>query len=194
MTKEKLFENLNDCYAYGDKQGIKENIISYQKFVSEEEASQHFTEYIYSKFTTYKADAMAGIMQMVIRSNPNLALLKSAENYLFRLAVIKGSMDLYECFIEEAIVPFLKDKNEDEQLDYYMDLLLVATKLSEHFFPHYTPCVKGMDFNGICGTYEENPAVSLIHTEDFEILDDVVEKYNTIIGRRDIIKDLESRS
>jgi hypothetical protein len=194
MNKEELFKKLDGCYAYGDKQGIKENIKSYQEFVSEEEASKDLAEYIYAKFTTYKADAMAGIMQMGIQTNPNLALLKFPENYLFRLVVIKGSMDLYECFMEEAIEPFLKDKDEDEQLDYYMDLYTVAIQLDDAFFPQYTACVKGMDFNGAFGIHEENPAISLIHTADFEILDDVVEKYNTIIGRRDILKDLEERS
>ena len=192
MIKEELFKKLNDCFDYGDKKGIIENIKNYQKFVSEEEASRDLTEYIYSKFTTYKADAMAGLMQMIIQVNPNLALLKYPENYLFRLAIITGSMGLYECFIEEAVEPFLKDK--DEQDDYYMDLYTIAIKLNDHFFPEYTPCVKGMDFNGVFSTYENDSAISLINTEDYEILNDVVEKYNTIIGRRDIIKDLEDRS
>jgi len=32
--------------------------------------------------------------------------------------------------------------------------------------------------------------VVLINREDYEIMDDVVEKYNAIIGRRDILRDL----
>jgi len=137
---------------------------------------------------------MAGLMQMILQDNPNLAQLKFPENYFFRLAVLKGSMDLYECFIEEAVEPFLKGKDEDEQAEYYLELFLVASNLNDHFFPQYVPCVKGMDFNGAFGVDENNPAVSLIHTEDYEILDDVVEKYNTIIGRRDILKNLEERT
>jgi len=193
MSKEELFQELDECYDYGNKQGILDNIKNHQKVVSEEEASRDLAEYIFLKYTTYKADAMAGIMQMMIRDNPNLAMLKFPENYFFRLAVIKGSMDLYECFIEEAIEPFLKGKDEDEVMDYYLELFLIATKLNDHFFPQYEPCVKGMDFNGIFGVYEKDSAISLIHTEDFEILDKVVEKYNTILGRRDIIKNLEER-
>jgi hypothetical protein len=194
MKKEELFENLDECYSYADKKGLLENIQEYQKDISEEDASRDFAEYIYLKYTTYKADALAGLLQMMIRDNPNLALLKSPENFLYRLVIIKGSVDLYECFIEEAVEPFLKGKDEDDQLDYYMDLYTTAIQLNDHFFPTYVKCVKGMDFNGIFSTYEENPAVSLIHTEDFETMDDVVEKYNTIIGRRDIIADLEKRS
>jgi hypothetical protein len=193
MSKEELFEKLNDCYDYGDKQGMVVNIVKYQQNVSVEEASRDLAEYIYLKFTTYKADAMAGLMQMMLEVNPNFALLKFPENYFFRLAVIRGSMDLFDCFIEEAIEPFLKGKDEDEKSDYYVELYTVASNLNDHFFPHYVPCVKGMDYNGIFGVYENNASVSLINTEDYEILDEVVEKYNTIIGRRDIVKSLEEK-
>jgi hypothetical protein len=194
MNKEELFENLDECYSYGDKKGLLQNIEEYQKNVSEEEASRDFAEYIYLKYTTYKADALAGLLQMMIKSNPNLAFLKFPENFLYRLVIIKGSVDLYDCFIQEAIEPYLKDKDEDDQLDYYMDLYTTAIQINDHFFPTYVQRIKGEDFNGAFGTYEENAAVSLIHTEDFKTMDDVVEKYNTIIGRRDIISDLEKRS
>lgn len=194
MSKQELFQEFDDCFDYADKKGMLENIKNYQKSVSEEEASRDLAEYIFFKYTTFKADAMAGFMQMMIQDNPNLALLKFPENYFFRLAVIKGSMDLYDCFIEEAIEPFLKGKNEEEKGDYYLELYNVATKLNDKFFPQYVRCEKGMDFNGIFGVYEKDSAISLIHTEDFEIMDDVVEKFNTIIGRRDIIADLEKRS
>ncbi|QXP71272.1 hypothetical protein H0I29_04070 [Polaribacter sp. R2A056_3_33] len=194
MKKEELFKNLDECFSYADKKGLLENIQEYQKEISEEDASRDFAEYIYVNFTTYKADAMAGLLQMMVRDNPQLALLKFPENFLYRLVIIKGSTDLYECFIEEVIEPFLKGKDKDDQLDYYMDLYTTAIQLNDHFFPTYVPCIKGVDFNGAFSTNEENSALSLIETEDFKTMDDVVEKYNTIIGRRDIIADLEKRS
>lgn len=191
MTKKELFQELDDCYDYGDKNGMLENIKNYQKSVTEEDASRDLAEYFFLKYTTYKADAMAGIMQMILQDNPNLALLNFPENYFFRLAVIKGSMDLYDCFMEVAIEPFLEGKDEDEKGDYYVELYSVASNLNDKFLPEYVPCVKGMDFNGIFGVYENNPSISLINTEDYETINDVVEKYNTIIGRRDIVKNLE---
>lgn len=193
MNKEELFKKLNECINYSDNQGILKNLKDYQKGVSEEEASRDFAEYIYLNYTTFNADAMAGLMQMMIQTNSNLALLKFPENFLFRVVVIKGSLDLYECFIEEAIEPFIKEKGDDEQSDYYIELHSVASNLSDHFFSQYVPCVKGLDFNGIFSIYDNNPNISLINTEDYEILDDVVERYNTIIGRRDILIDLENR-
>ena len=193
MNKEELFEELNGSYNYGDKERFIENAKKYEEFSTEEEASRDLAEFIFLKFTTYKADAMAGLMQMIIRENSNLALLKFPENYFYRLAVIKGSVDLYECYIEEAIVPYLKDKDDDAVNDCYTELVCVAEKLNDHFFPHYTPCVKGMDFNGVFGKHENDSDISLIRHEDYEIMNDVVEKYNTIIGRRNIIKDLYER-
>lgn len=193
MSKEELFEKLNDCYDYGDKQGIIVNIEKYQKNVSEEEASRDLAEYIFLKFTTFKADAMAGLMQIMLKVNPNFALLKFPENYFFRLAVLKGSVHLYQCYVEEAIEPFLNGKDENEISDYYLELYAVASKLNDHFFPQYVPFVKGMDFNGAFGHDENSPTAVLIDSEDYETINDVVEKYNTILGRRDIVKDLEER-
>lgn len=137
---------------------------------------------------------MAGLMQMIIHENPNLALLKFPENHFYRLAVIKGSIDLYECYIDEAIIPFLKDKDEDAASECYMKLVCAAKKLNDHFFLQYVPYIKGMDFNGAFAAYEKDPEISLIHHQDYETLNDVVEKYNAIIGRRDIIKDLYDRN
>ncbi|MEI6627540.1 MAG: UDP-N-acetylmuramate dehydrogenase, partial [bacterium] len=44
----------------------------------------------------------AKMMEIIIRKRPNLAMLQFPENYLFRVAVLRGSTDLYECYIEEA--------------------------------------------------------------------------------------------
>lgn len=193
MIKQELFENLDDCFNYADKNGILKNIQEYQKKVSEEDASRDFAEYIYRNYTTVRADAMASLMQMMIQTNPNLALLKFPVNFLFRAVVIKGSIDLYKCFIEEAVEPFLKGKKEEKRLDYYLDLYSTAIQLNDQFFPQYTQCIKGLDFNGAFADVGNNPDICLINKKDYDILDDVVEKYNAIIGRRDIINDLEER-
>ncbi|WP_026978114.1 hypothetical protein [Flavobacterium tegetincola] len=193
MNKKTFFKDLDTCFEFGDQAGITTAIKKHLTNVTEEDASRDLAEYIYLKFTTFKADSMAGLMQIMIHANPNTALLKFPENYLFRAAVIKGSVDLYECFIEEGIEPFLKGKDEEEVMDYYAELHEVAYTLNEKFFPEYVPCIKGMDFNGAFAKDKSNPSAVLIHGEDFETMDDVVEKYNTILGRRDIIKDLEKR-
>ncbi|WP_431158144.1 hypothetical protein [Winogradskyella poriferorum] len=193
MDKTKFFKDLNKSFQYGDKSGLNNTLNHYINNNALETVSKDLAEYLYNNYTSYKADAMAGLMQLAIQCNPEIALLKFPENYLFRLLIIKGSMDLYQCFMEEAIEPFLKGKDEDFRFDYYSELNLVAQELNYHFFSQYVPCKKGMDFNGVFGIYENNPAKSLINTEDYETLNDVVENYNTIIGRRDILKDLEER-
>jgi hypothetical protein len=192
MNKEELFDKIDDCFQYADMNGIENAMQSYASAHSDEQTSTDIAEYIYKRFTTHRADAMAALLQLTIRTNANLALLNYPKNYLFKLTVLRGSVDLYSCYIEEAIKPFLTNKSEDEQMEYYADLYGVAYNLNDDFFDKYIPCVKGMDFNGIF-SHSDNPELSLIHTTDFEVMDDVVEKYNTIIGRRDILKDLEDK-
>lgn len=193
MNKNTFFETLEDHFNHGARSKVIETVQQYIDETDLEEACKDIAEFIFSKYTTFNADAMAGFMEIAIKHKPEIAQLRFPENYLFRLAVIKGSKDLYDCFIEEAVEPHLESKNEEESADYYTELLSVAHNLNDHFFPKYVPCVKGMDFNGAFGHNDAAPGISHIHTSDFEIMNDVVEKYNTIIGRRDIIADLEER-
>jgi hypothetical protein len=193
MYKNTFFETLIDHFNHGARTKIKDTVENYIDQNDLEEASKDITEFILSKYRSFNADSMAGLMKIAISYNPQIALLRFPENYLFRLAVIKGSMDLYECFIEEAVAPYLASKSQDEAGDYYTELYSVAINLNDMFFPQYAPCIKGLDFNGAFGHNDTALGISQIHTSDYELMNDAVEKYNTIIGRRDIIADLEDR-
>jgi hypothetical protein len=74
-----------------------------------------------------------------------------------------------------------------------MELLNTAQTLVDYFFPDYKKCVKGLHYNGSFGVQDYKENVVLMHREDYKIMGDVVEKYNTLIGRRDILKDLNTR-
>ena len=193
MTKTTFFETLINHYNDGGRSKIVETVQQYIDNTDLEEACKDIAEFIYLKYTTFNADTMAGFMEIAIKHKPEIAQLRFPENYLFRAAIIKGSKDLYDCFIEEAVEPYLASKNEEETADYYTELYSVAYNLNEHFFPQYVPCVKGMDFNGAFGHNSTGPGIAQIHISDFEVMNHVLEKYNTIIGRRDIIADLEER-
>lgn len=193
MNRDTFFETLNEHYNHGARREIEKTFENHIDQNDLEEACKDIAEFIYLKYTTFNADSMAGFMEIAIKHKPEIAQLRFPENYLFRLAVIKGSKDLYDCFMEEAVEPYLASKNEEESCDYYTELYSVAFNLNEHFFPQYVPCIKGMDFNGAFGHDDNAPGISQIHTSDYELMNDVVEKYNTIIGRRDIIADLEER-
>ena len=148
---------------------------------------------LFARYITHKADSTAKLMEVIIRQKPRLSMFKFPANDMFRAAIARGSVDLYECYIEEAIEPHLQGKTEDKQTDCYLELFNTAEDLTLELFSQYQRCVKGTDFNGAFARYEKNENVALIHQEDFQIMDDVVENFNAIIGRRDILKDLNKR-
>ena len=192
MVTEILAE-VEERMAECNVQGLADSVVELLQHLSEEEASKELSMLLYKRYTTFKEESTARLMEVIIRTRPQLALLKFPENFFFRVAVLRGSMELYQCYIEEAILPYLEDKNEDEIFNCYSDLYGVADQLNEVFFPKFVKCIKGMDFNGAFAVHEDNENVVLVNREDYEIMDEVVEKFNTIIGRRDIVKDLNDR-
>jgi hypothetical protein len=194
MEKEQILRKVEDCMERCDAEGLANSVAELLKVTNDEDACEELSKFLSKRYTTFKADSTAKMMEIIIRTRPILAMLKFPGNYLFRVAVLHGSMDLYECYIEEAIEPFLKGKTEDETFECYLDLSSLTEKLNEALFPQYVRCVKGMDFNSAFARYEKNDNVLLINQEDYEILEDVVEKYNTIVGRKNILIDLEKRA
>lgn len=193
MDRATLFSTLNEYFNYGAQDEIEKTI---QKHIDENEievACEDIAEYIYDRYSSSNADAMAALMEMAIRHNREIALVKFPNNYLFHLILLTGSLDLYECFMEEAIEPHLEGKHEDETADYYTELYAVANDANEKYFSNCKQYRKGIDFDGAFGRSEENPSITNIHKEDYEKMKSVIEKYNAIIGRRDILADLEER-
>jgi len=194
MEKEQILKKVDECMKRCDAEGLANSVAELLRVTNEEDASEELSKLLSKRYTTFKADSTAKMMEIIIRKRPNLAMLKFPGNYLFRVAIIHGSIDLYECYIEEAIEPFLKEKTEDEIFECYLDLFSLTEKLTEALSSQYVYCIKGMDFNSAFARYEKNDNVLLINQDDYIILEDVVEKYNTILGRRNIIKDLEKRA
>ncbi|SDN06274.1 hypothetical protein SAMN05421813_13711 [Daejeonella rubra] len=191
--KDNILSEIEDCIERFDTMGLAMNVEILLTLTDEEDASKELSLILFKSYTSYKEEGTAQLMETIIRVNPQLALLKFPENYLFRLAVLKGSIELYECYLEEAIEPFLTDKTEDEVFECYSELYAIAEKMNEAFFTKYVKCIKGLDFNGAVNHNEANSGPLLIHKEDFDVMNDAIEKYNTIVGRRDILADLTKR-
>lgn len=192
MTKEEIYLEMDVCLKVGSLSCFEEQVDRVLKHFDTREASTILAFYISKNFTTYKADSMAGLLQSMIWKDPALAQINHPENPLFKATVICGSVDLYECYMEEAVEPYLKDKDEDTAIDYYMELQLTATSLTDYLFQKYNPLIKGVHFNGGIHQEDNKHLLSIPH-EDFEQMDTVVENFNAILGRRDILKDLEGR-
>lgn len=194
MKKEQILKKVEDCMGRCDDKGLASSVEELLKVLDDEDASRELSELIFNNYNTFKAEAIAKMMEIIIRQRPNLGMLEFPVNHLFRAAVLRGSMELYKCYIEETIELFLKGKSDVEMVECYLELYTAAYDLTEAFFPKYVRCVKGMDFSGAFGRYEKNKNVVLINQEDYELMNDVVEKYNSIVGRRDILTDLDKRA
>ena len=194
MEKQEILENIANSIDNGNLSGLSKSLDLLLEVVTDEEASQQLSIILFERYTRYKADMLAKIMEIIIRKRPNLALLKEAENFLFRVVIASGSKDLYDCYIEEAIQPAMAKKNQDDQEMYYCDLFSVAEELTEKFFGNYIECVKGVDYNGSFGRYEKDNNVALIHQEDYETMNAIMENFNKMVGRRDILKDLSEKA
>ena len=193
MNKDEIINSINSNIVNCDIKSLPQNVESLLKVFSIEDSSKAIAQILMNNFTTFKADALAKLMEVIIRSHPNIALINLPENFLFKMINFVGSKDLYDCYMEEAIQPYLKSKSQDDIDNCYMELLGVAETISDYIFEKYRTCVKGMDFNGSFGRYESNASVMLLHEEDYTVLNDTVERYNGIIGRRDILKDLNEK-
>ncbi|WP_026914228.1 hypothetical protein [Christiangramia portivictoriae] len=191
MTKEEVLIEMDECLDSASVSGFEELVENLLEIYSEEETSLIIAQYFMGKYSAFKADALATYLEAAIRKQPTLALIKHPENPFFKLAVIRGSKDLYDCYMEEAIYPYMKSKSENERTDFYYELLSLAEKMDEMIFQNYEPRIKGLHYNGAIPAQESH--LVKINKDDFGVIEDVVEQYNGIIGRREILKDLNSR-
>ena len=192
-TLDLIKQKLVDCSERSDIRGFEINLEELLKESNIENASLILSEILIRRYTSYNADSTSKFMEIIIRKEPELALINFPNNYLFRAAIIKGSWELYECYIEEAIYPLLVNKSEHENFKCYMSLYNEVEKDIEITFPKLKKQIKGRDFNGVFSTYEKDQNISLIHHTDFLIMNNAIENYNSILGRNEIFKDLEKK-
>jgi hypothetical protein len=191
MIPQKILDKLYDCMDCADLIGFEKQVKKYLLTTDEATASQALAMFIVTEYTAARADALAKLMEIIISCNPNLALIKHPENHFFRLCLIRGSMDLFECYMEEAIEPHLENSSQEEYKEYYTKLLHLGAKLNTLFTDQYEPQIKGLHFNGAFS--DDGAGVVNINADDYETMNDIIDKYNTMVGRRDIIKALMTK-
>ena len=194
MTEEQIKMEIELHLGVGDIKGAIGRLDSFFSSLPDFEASKQISEVILKLYSYFRAGLFGVFLEFIIRKRPNLAQVNYPENFLFKLCVITGSKDFYKCFIEEAAEPFLKDKNEEEKMEYYLDLHIISLKLNDLFFPEYEPYLKGLHYNGAFASPEGNDNVVLIHRGDYDIMEEIIENYNRIVGRRLIVDDLEKKA
>lgn len=191
MTKEEIFIEMDECLDCASISGFKEQVENLLKIHNDREVSFMIAEYLFNKYTAFRAGGLATYMEVAIKAKPIIAMVNHPENPLYRLAVIRGSQDLYDCYMEEAVEPFLANVNIDEHMDHYLELLNVAEDANEMIFNNYQSCIKGLHYNG--AVPGDHSYLVNLNRDDYETMEDVVEQYNAMIGRREILRDLNTR-
>lgn len=194
MEKEEIIEEMYNCLDYGNLNEFETQINNYLGICDVSTASVDLAMFLVKQYRSVIADSIAKWMEIIFRCNPDLALVNFPFNHFFRIILVTGSLELFECYIEEAIEPHLENLSDEKQKDYYNQLLRFGTELNTLFSDQYHTQVKGRDFNGALDVDDNNEFVVLMHKEDYEIMNEIVDKYNTIVGRRNIIKALLEKS
>lgn len=194
MTKEIILSEINDCIQNKDLQGLDVNLDLLLKVTDNDFASVQLSAILGKNYTQFKSDYLAKVLEIIIRKRPMLALVNHPFNFLFQTTVSTGSFEMYECYIEEAVIPFLSNVISDEHEIHWMELLNTAQELSDKLFLKHKKCLKGTHYNGAFSKLESDEHIDLIHHQDYQIMADVIERYNSIVGRGEIIRDLNVRS
>lgn len=131
-------------------------------------------------YTSLKADCRAKFLEIALRHTPEWGKFGGVKNPVFRASFVIGSMDLYECFIEE--VPGLDD-------EFFSEAYSDFTGIQEQIMDRYRVVLKGRDYNSGFNAGNRRS----IDLEDFDVINRTMEDYNAIINRHLIMKDVEKR-
>jgi hypothetical protein len=194
MIQNDTIEEMYNCLESGDLKGFEVLLNIYLKKTKDLIACQELAMFLVNIYNASRSGFVAKLLEIIIRCKPKLAITNYPENHFFKIIMVTGSMEMFECYIEEAIEPHVKNAGKVEQEDYYKKLLELAALLNKMFIDQYETVIKGRNFNGAFASDESNQKIKLIHQEDYEIMNDIVDKYNTIVGRRDIIKVLINKA
>lgn len=178
-----------DCLDRGDRKKFEELLKKYLQKSDSKEASEDLAMLFLHEYTLQKADYLAAFLEIIFKAKKELVLVNMPENPFFKLSIIRGSTDLFECYMEQGINEFLETLNIKDRKQYFNELLKVAAHYNAKFLKEYQVQIKGIHYNGGIN-HDTDGRLLNIHKEDFEMMQDMVDKYNTIIGRRDIMKDL----
>ncbi len=158
------------------------------------EAASLIAELFMQRFDNLKPDDLEWLLKEILSVKPELATVEIPYNPIFMTTIIHGVFDVYRGYIEHGVQAYLKDKGNDDKIDCYNDLSITAQQISDDLFPRYNQYFRGMHYNTSFLKLEDKPHIHLINEEDVGFYENIVSQYNAIIGRREIIDDLNRRT
>lgn len=190
---QKIIREIHEDIYTGHLPGFKSNLDLLLAESSEEEVAKELAQIFCKEYSLYKADYIATFLQIALRRCPNLGLINLPDNILFRAVMITGSKDIYDCYLEEGLLPyFAKNKSVDTE-KLYIQLYGVATELNDLTFNELKMVKKGSDYSSAVFDPKVSENFLLIGKEDYQAIELGLSNYNAILGRKLIVKDLETR-
>jgi hypothetical protein len=192
-SDKQVLSKLEKCADKKDLKGFNSLIDELLLVTDINNASLLLSAFLLNRHSTANSKDTAKLLEIILSSDVEFAMINFPDNCFFQTAVLKGSMELYECYMEGAIESYLYDKSEDEAFDCYMNLNTIAERYNDLIFDRIPKYIKGKDFKSAVSKFDKDSDLVLIAEDDIEIMERVIENYNGILGRRDILKDLEKR-
>ena len=115
----RLLDYSPQAYHKCQKRVVQKQVKAYLKTTDEANTSQDLSMFIVREYRAAKADILAELMEMIIKYNPNLALIYYPENHFFKICIVSGSVALFQCYMEQAIEPHLENLSKEEYKEYY---------------------------------------------------------------------------
>ena len=193
MNDKQILLQLETSANNNDFQSFENHLSELFKVTDDDNASLLLSAFLMNRYSSATAPEVSKLLELIINKNPELAMINFPDNCFFQAAVLRGSFELYQCYMDEAIESYLYDKSSDEAYKCYMNLNTVADRYNALIFERLPIYVKGKDFKGAVSTFKEDDSLVLINDNDLDFMERIIENYNGILGRRDILKDLESR-
>jgi len=145
------------------------------------------------RYKSYYADQASYQLKILFEDCQSVIESPEAHIPLFEMIIINGAVEVYNTFNKIICKPYVSKMDEDQAGDYYFDLYLKAQEMSDILFSRYHSIKKGTHFIGEVAELPSDPSYSIIAKEDYDAMELVIEAYNAIIGRKEILEDLESK-
>jgi len=191
MTKESIIESLYDCL----KQADPEHFIAYQvenyiNFSNIQTASIDLSAFLAFQYDHDKEEDLATIMHLMLRANRDIGLINFPENNFFKIALTTGSFELFDVYLMQVVSYYLENKSIEEWKSCYTKLLKKAIDLNQLFMTQYDFVIKGIDYQ-LPEKLENNHLI--LSNKDHEEMQDTIDKFNKIVGRKKIMDELVDR-
>jgi hypothetical protein len=191
MTKESIIESLYDSLEQIDpKQFIAYQVENYTNLSDVQTASIDLSAFLAFQYDHDKEEDLATIMYLMLKANRDIGLINFPENNFFKIALITGSFGLLDVYLTQIISYYLENKSIEEWKSCYTKLLKKAIDLSQLFMTQYDFVIKGIDYQL---PEKSEKDLLILSKKDHEEMQDTIDKFNKIVGRKKIMDELVDR-